>query len=168
MVFQQLTLLNGKKILLNNIDKMHLKTEDIIKLIPHREPFLFVDECTIVEIGKKGIATNKFKSSEFFFKGHFPGKPIVPGILIIEALAQTAGIVVSHSLSQYEDKSVLFTSVNKAKFRKPIFPDEVVNLEVNFLNKVRDVYKFYGVAKVNDVLTSESEFSAMITFNKLL
>ncbi len=145
---------------------MHLKIKDIYQLIPHREPFLFVDECTILEIGKKGKATKKFKADEYFFKGHFPGRPIVPGIIIVEALAQTAGIVVSHSLSEFQDKSVLFMSVNKAKFRKPIFPEDIVNLEVTFLNKVRDVYKFYGLAKVNDVLTSESEFSAMITFNK--
>ena len=145
---------------------MHLKNEDIIKLIPHREPFLFVDECTIIDIGKRGIAYKKFQSSEYFFKGHFPGNPIVPGIVIVEALAQTAGIVVSHSLSQHKDKSVLFMSVNKAKFRKPIFPESNVKLEVNFLNKVRDVYKFHGIAKVNEVLASESEFSAMITFNK--
>ena len=98
------------------------------------------------------------------FKGHFPGMPIVPGIIIVEALAQTAGIVVSHYLSDYKEKSVLFMSVSKAKFRKPIFPGDTVSLEVNFLNKVRDVYKFYGAAKVNNVLASESEFSAMITF----
>ena len=143
---------------------MDLLTEDILKLIPHRDPFLFVDTCKIIEIGKKGIATKKFESSEFFFKGHFPDNPIVPGIIIVEALAQTAGIVVSHYLSDHKEKSVLFMSVNKAKFRKPIFPGDTVYLEVNFLNKVRDVYKFHGAAKVNDILTSESEFSAMITF----
>ena len=143
---------------------MDLLTEDILKLIPHRDPFLFVDTCKIIEIGKKGIATKKFESSEFFFKGHFPDNPIVPGIIIVEALAQTAGIVVSHYLSDHKEKSVLFMSVNKAKFRKPIFPGDKVYLEVNFLNKVRDVYKFHGAAKVNDILTSESEFSAMITF----
>ena len=145
---------------------MLLKIQDILKLIPHRDPFLFVDECLITEIGKKGTATKKFKSSEFFFKGHFPNNPIVPGIVIVEALAQTAGIVVSHSLSEFKEKSVLFMSVYKAKFRKPIFPEDTVSLEVNFLNKVRDVYKFNGTAKVNNTLTSESEFSAMITFKK--
>jgi len=147
---------------------MDLSTEDILKLIPHRDPFLFVDQCKIIEVGKKGIATKIFDPSEFFFKGHFPGNPIVPGIIIVEALAQTAGIVVSHYLSDYKEKSVLFMSVSKAKFRKPIFPGDTVSLEVNFLNKVRDVYKFYGAAKVNNVLASESEFSAMITFKDLL
>ncbi len=147
---------------------MDLTTQDILKLIPHRDPFLFVDKCRIIEIGKKGIASKKFESTDFFFKGHFPGNPIVPGIIIVEALAQTAGIVVSHSLSDYNEKSVLFMSVNKAKFRKPVFPGNTVRLEVSFLNKVRDVYKFYGVAKVNDIVTSESEFSAMITFKNQL
>ena len=150
---------------------MYLDTKDIMNLIPHREPFLFVDTCEIIEIGKKGIASKIFKSSEFFFKGHFPGNPIVPGIVIVEALAQTAGIVVSQSLSNIQDnqdKSVLFTSINKAKFRKPIYPDNIVSFEVSYLNRVKEVYKFNGIAKVNNVVMTESEFSAMVTFNKNL
>ncbi len=143
------------------IDKNKIK-----ELIPHREPFLFVDQCEIIEPGKKGISKKNFLSTEYFFEGHFPDNPIVPGVIIVEAMAQTAGIVVSYSLQDYSEKSVLFMSVNKAKFRKPILPNTEVTFEVEFLNKSRDVYKFYGVAKNYDVKLSESEFSAMITYKK--
>ena len=143
---------------------MILNQNDIKDLIPHREPFLFVDKCEIIKPGEHGISVKKFNEYEYFFKGHFPSNPIVPGVIIVEAMAQTAGIVVSYNLKQYKDKSVLFMSVNKAKFRKPILPNDEVTFEVKFLNKVRDVYKFYGICSKNNVKMSESEFSAMITF----
>ena len=143
---------------------MKLNYEQILDLIPHRPPFLFIDDCEIIEDGKKGIASRVFKSDEYFFKGHFPGNPIVPGVIIVEALAQTAGIVVSQSLKEYPKKSVLFMSVNKAKFRKPIFPNEKVSFEVNFVNSVRDVYKFEGTCYKGNVKVCEAEFSAMITY----
>ncbi len=143
---------------------MILNTEDIKKLIPHRDPFLFVDQCKIITPGKHGISEKYFSENEYFFKGHFPGNPIVPGVIIVEAMAQTAGIVVSNELKEYKDKSVLFMSVHKAKFRKPILPNNKVIFEVSFLNKVRDVYKFHGIATKDDIKLSEAEFSAMITF----
>ena len=125
---------------------MILSKEEIKSLIPHREPFLFLDKCNIIEIGSKGIGYRKFLHNEFFFKGHFPSMPIVPGVVIIEALAQTAGVVVSKQSSEQKDKSVLFMSISKAKFRKPVFPNDEISLEVNFANKVQSVYKFYGNA----------------------
>ena len=123
---------------------MKLNTEEIKKLIPHRDPFLFVDTCEIIIPGDHGKSEKLFSTNEYFFKGHFPNNPIVPGVIIIEAMAQTAGIVVSYKLREFKEKSVLFMSVNKAKFRKPIFPNEKVSFEVNFVNSVRDVYKFKG------------------------
>ena len=91
---------------------MKLNYEQILDLIPHRPPFLFIDDCEIIEDGKKGIASRVFKSDEYFFKGHFPDNPIVPGVIIVEAMAQTAGIVVSYKLKEFKEKSVLFMSVN--------------------------------------------------------
>ena len=79
-------------------------------------------------------------------------------------MAQTAGIVVSYKLREYKEKSVLFMSVNKAKFRKPILPNDKVNFEVKYINKVKDVYKFYGVCTKGELKISEAEFSAMITY----
>ena len=142
---------------------MKLGTNEIKNLIPHREPFLFIDECEILEKGKKGIANRIFNENEFFFKGHFPKNPIVPGVVIVESLAQTAGVVVSESLKKYSDIAVLFMSISKAKFRKPIFPNDKVFFEVNFINKVKNVYKFYGIASKQNIKVSEAEFSAMIT-----
>ena len=141
---------------------MILNKEEIERLIPQREPFLFLDKCEIIEIGLKGIGYRKFLQNEFFFKGHFPEMPIVPGVILIEALAQTAGIVVSKSFSENEKKSVLFMSLSNAKFRKPVFPNEQVSFNVNFLNKVKSVYKFYGEAKNKSVKVCEAVFSAMI------
>ena len=143
---------------------MKLNTEEIKKLIPHRDPFLFVDTCEIIKPGDHGKSEKLFSTNEYFFKGHFPDNPIVPGVIIIEAMAQTAGIVVSYKLREFKEKSVLFMSVNKAKFRKPIRPDEKVSFEVKFINSVRDVYKFEGTCYKEDVKVSEAEFSAMITY----
>ena len=143
---------------------MNLNTEEIKKLIPHRDPFLFVDTCEIIVPGEHGKSKKLFSANEYFFKGHFPDNPIVPGVIIVEAMAQTAGIVVSYKLREYKEKSVLFMSVNKAKFRKPIFPNEKVSFEVNFVNSVRDVYKFEGTCYKEDVKVCEAEFSAMITY----
>ena len=145
-------------------EKMKLNIEEIKNLIPHRDPFLFVDSCEIIIPGDHGKSEKLFSTNEYFFKGHFPDNPIVPGVIIIEAMAQTAGIVVSYKLREFKEKSVLFMSVNKAKFRKPIRPDEKVSFEVKFINSVRDVYKFEGTCYKGDVKVSEAEFSAMITY----
>ena len=143
---------------------MIVNKNEIEHLIPHREPFLFVDTCDILIPGEKGVSKRLFKDDEYFFKGHFPNNPIVPGVIIVEAMAQTAGIVVSYKLREYNEKSVLFMSVNKARFRKPILPNDNITFEVNFLNKVKDVYKFQGIALKDNIKVSEAEFSAMITY----
>ena len=143
---------------------MKINLEQIKNFIPHRDPFLFVDSCEITEIGNKGIGYKSFNNSEYFFKGHFPDMPIVPGVILIEALAQTAGIIVSHSFESTKNKSVLFMSVSKAKFRKPVLPNDEISFHVNCLNKVKSVYKFNGEAfNSENVKVCESEFTAMIT-----
>ena len=142
---------------------MILNNDEIKNLLPHREPFLFLDKCEIIKIGAKGVGYRKFLPSEFFFKGHFPKLPIVPGVILIEALAQTAGVVVSKGFASAENKSVLFMSVTDAKFRKPIFPNDEISFEVEILNNVKSVYKFFGLAKKNSIKVCEAKFSAMIT-----
>ena len=142
---------------------MIINIDEIKELIPHRHPFLFVDECEIIQPGIHGKSFKLFSENEYFFEGHFPNNPIVPGVIIVEAMAQTAGIVVSNELKLKKDKSVLFMSVNKAKFRRPILPNFKVFFEVKLMNKVKDVYKFSGIASRNDLKLSEAEFSAMIT-----
>ena len=145
---------------------MIILSEEIMKLIPHRKPFLFIDACEIIKLGKEGIGNRIFLEDEYFFKGHFPNMPIVPGVILIESMAQTAGIVVSKKYENYKDKSVLFMSVNKARFRKPIFPKQNIRFEVSFLNNVKDVYKFRGLAFFENTKVAETEFTAMITIGK--
>jgi len=142
---------------------MILNIEDIKKLIPHRKPFLFIEECKIIVKGKIGESFRIFDESEYFFEGHFPNQPIVPGVVIVEAMAQTAGVVVSENLIDNKDKSVLFMSISKAKFRKPVLPNFKIKFHVEMINNVKNVYKFLGKAYHNDLLVAESEFSAMIT-----
>ena len=147
---------------------MILNIEEVKKLIPHRKPFLFIEECKIVENGKIGESFRTFYENEYFFEGHFPNNPIVPGVVIVEAMAQTAGVVVSHSIDKDENKSVLFMSINKAKFRKPVLPNYKIRFYVELINNIKNVYKFLGKAYYGDILVSESEFSAMITKSNIL
>ena len=142
---------------------MILNIEEIKKLIPHRKPFLFIEECKILERGKIGESWRTFYDDEYFFEGHFPDNPIVPGVVIVEAMAQTAGVVVSDTLISNKDQSVLFMSINKAKFRKPVLPNYKIKFYVELMNNIKNVYKFMGKAYHNDSLVAESEFSAMIT-----
>ena len=142
---------------------MILNKEQIKSLIPHRKPFLFIEECKIIEKGKVGESWRIFHDNEYFFEGHFPDNPIVPGVVIVEAMAQTAGVVVSESLSNNKDQSVLFMSIGKAKFRKPVLPNYKIKFYVEMTNNVKNVYKFLGKAYHEESLVSESEFSAMIT-----
>ena len=142
---------------------MIINKDEIEQLLPHRDPFLFLDRCEIIEIGKKGTGYRKFLPNEFFFKGHFPELPIVPGVILIEALAQTAGIVVSKAFENEGNISVLFMSVSDAKFRKPVLPNDDISFEVEKLNNVKSVYKFFGLAKKNSTKVCEAKFSAMIT-----
>ena len=141
---------------------MKLDIEEIKKSIPHRHPFLFLDWCEVIEPGKEGIGFKKFLSEEYFFKGHFPNTPIVPGVILIEALAQTAGTVVSINLSDQAKRTVLFLSVTNAKFRKPVVPNDEIFFEVKIVSRVKSFYKFYGEAKKQSEKVCEAVFSAMI------
>ena len=145
---------------------MILDLDKIKKLLPHRKPFLFVDSCKIIESGKIGIGRRRFLSDEYFFKGHFPGQPIVPGVVLIESLAQTAGIVVSKGFTDKTERSVLFTGISNAKFRKPVVPYDEIFFEVKIINKVKSIYKFYGEAKRGSEKVCEAIFAAMIILNK--
>ena len=143
---------------------MIIELNEIKSLIPHRHPFLFLDKCIITELGKNGSGYKLFSANEYFFKGHFPNMPIVPGVILVEAMAQTAGVIVSKKYEKFQDKSVLFMSLSKAKFRKPVLPNDDIRFDVNFKNNVKNVYKFIGTAYKKDIKVCEAEFSAMITY----
>jgi len=136
---------------------------DIIKLIPHRHPFLLVDKVTDIIINESITGIKAVTFNEPFFPGHFPDHPIMPGVLILESMAQTAACLVS-----YKDQSlslnnlVFFTGIEKTKFRKPVTPGNELFLKINIISNKRSLYKFNGEAFVEDNLVAASEFSAML------
>jgi 3-hydroxyacyl-[acyl-carrier-protein] dehydratase len=140
-----------------------LDVNRIKELIPHRDPFLWVDSIKIIEPGKNAIGTKHVKPDEDVFRGHFPGHPIFPGVLIIEAMAQTAGCLVVQSLGPTaENKLVYFMTIDEARFRKPVGPDDMLEFHVSVERSRGPVWKFIGEAKVGDQLHAEASFSAMI------
>jgi len=138
-----------------------LSIDDIKKVLPHRDPFLFLNSLEIIKDDISGIGYIKFSDDHPFFKGHFPNDPIVPGVIIVEALAQSAGVVAGLKFVK-EKRSVLFMTINSVKFRKSVKPNENLSLYVEKINQVKNVYKFSGIAKIDQKIVTESIFTAMI------
>jgi UDP-3-O-[3-hydroxymyristoyl] N-acetylglucosamine deacetylase/3-hydroxyacyl-[acyl-carrier-protein] dehydratase len=134
----------------------------IHRILPHRYPFLMIDKIVHLEMDKKVIGEKSVSSNEPFFQGHFPGQPIMPGVLIIEAMAQTGGVLLLNSITNPEEKLVYFMQINNAKFRKTVVPGDQLFLEVEMSNKKSRVVTMNGKAFVNDVLVAEAEFMAAI------
>lgn len=139
-----------------------MNIKDIQNLLPHRYPFLMVDRIIEIDPGKRAVGIKNVSINEEFFQGHFPGNPIMPGVLIVEALAQVAGILAFQSGTS-EGKSVYFMSIEKAKFRRPVVPGDQLRLEVSVLQYRGNVWKFAGNALVGDKIAAEAEFTAMVT-----
>lgn len=139
-----------------------MNVKDIQSLLPHRYPFLMVDRIIEIDPGKKIVGIKNLSINEEFFQGHFPGNPIMPGVLIIEALAQAAGILALRSGAP-GGKAVYFMSIERAKFRKPVVPGDQLRLEVSILQSRGNVWKFSGNALVEDKMVAEAEFTAMVT-----
>ena len=135
---------------------------EIKTIIPHRYPFLLVDRIISLEKSKTAVGIKNVSANEGFFEGHFPGNPIMPGVLIVEALAQTAGILGNVS-SEKKYKSVYFMSIERAKFRKPVVPGDQLRLEVELVKQRNAVLKFSGIARVDDKVVAEAEFTALMT-----
>jgi 3-hydroxyacyl-[acyl-carrier-protein] dehydratase len=136
--------------------------KEIQKFLPHRYPFLLVDRILEINPGKKATGIKNLTCNEEFFQGHFPGNPIMPGVLMIEAMAQVAGLLAFRSGATV-GKSVYFMSIEKAKFRKPVVPGDQLKLEVTILQQRGNVWKFSGNASVEDKVAAEAEFTAMVT-----
>ena len=147
----------------DNGDIITLLHNDIIKLIPHRYPFLLIDKVTDIVMNESITGIKSITFNEPFFPGHFPEYPVMPGVLILESMAQSAACLVS-----YQDKSlssnnlVFFTGIEKAKFRKPVTPGNELILKINLISKKRTFYKFNGDAFIKNELVASSEFSAML------
>ena len=141
-----------------------LKIGEILKLLPHRYPFLLVDKLKKVVPGESGIGIKNVTMNENYFQGHFPENPVMPGVLQIEAMAQTAGIIVLTGFPEEErsGNSVYFMTVDEVKFRKPIIPGDVIEFTVKKEQAVRNVFKFRGEARVDGKVVSQAIFSAMV------
>lgn len=134
----------------------------ISRILPHRYPFLLVDKIVHLEVEKKVIGVKNVTVNEPFFQGHFPGQPVMPGVLIIEAMAQTGGILLLNSLPDFEEKLVYFMQINNAKFRKPVVPGDQLFLEVEMLQKKSKIFTMAGKVYVDDILVAEADFMAGI------
>ena len=140
-----------------------INTKKLMDMLPHRYPMLLVDFLERVDVNKSAIGVKNVSIGEPFFEGHFPGNPIMPGVLIVEAMAQTAGALVVESLNLHGSGSlVYFMSIEKAKFRKLVLPGDILKLHVEVVKARTKVWKFKGQARVKDELVAESEFTAMM------
>lgn len=147
----------------------HMKKEGVVfdinaiqKILPHRYPFILVDKITHLDLDQKVIGLKNVSANEPYFSGHFPGNPIMPGVLIIEAMAQVGGILILNSLEKPEEKNAYFMQINNAKFRKPVVPGDVLRLEIEMTNKRTKFVGMSGKAYVEDTLVAEAEFMAAI------
>ncbi len=138
-----------------------MNINEIMQHLPHRYPFLLVDRIIDLQPGESITGIKNVTFNEPFFQGHFPGQPIMPGVLIIEAMAQVAGIAAFSS--GMEGKAVYFMSIEKAKFRRPVVPGDQLRLEIKVLQQRGNVWKFSGAATVEGKLASEADFTAMVT-----
>lgn len=135
----------------------------ILKLLPHRYPFLLIDRIYDMDRDETAVGVKSVTVNEPFFQGHFPDFPVMPGVLIIEGLAQTAGALCVHSLGEsYKPQIVYFMGIDRAKFRKPVLPGCQLHYYVRKIRSRGRAWRFYGEAKVNGDVVAEAEISAMI------
>ena len=142
------------------LNQKSFKINDIIKILPHRYPFILIDKIDIVEEGKSLIALKNMTINEPFFQGHFPGQPVMPGVLSLEIMAQAGSFLM---LSQIEDPlsmNMFFSTVEAAKFRKPITPGDQLKIHMELVKRKLNLCKFHGKCFVDEVLVAEAKFAA--------
>jgi len=146
-------------------DTTELGTADIgqiMKALPHRYPFLMIDRIEQINRDESAVGIKNVTINEPFFQGHFPEVPVMPGVLLIEAMAQTAGAICIFNGESAEVQKVYFMSIDKARFRQPVVPGDVVHFHVTKLKQRRTIWKFSGEARVNGKRVAEAEITAMI------
>jgi 3-hydroxyacyl-[acyl-carrier-protein] dehydratase len=139
--------------------------DEIRKLLPHRYPFLLIDRIVELELSKRIVGIKNVTINEPFFTGHFPEKPIMPGVLILEAMAQAGGVLAFKSFPGMEG-SVFFTGIDDARFRKPVIPGDQLKLVVEVVRHRREIWVFDGKALVDDEVVAEARIMAMLKMNK--
>ena len=143
-----------------------LETADIalvMEMLPHSYPFLLVDRVIGIRSDEFGIGIKNVTINEPQFQGHFPGNPIFPGVLLIEGMAQTAGVLCITATSSSQPKSVFFLTIDKAKFRKPVVPGDTVEYHMTRTARRKNMWWYHGEAKVNGVVVAEADLGAMIS-----
>jgi 3-hydroxyacyl-[acyl-carrier-protein] dehydratase len=141
---------------------MILDSVGIQKILPHRYPFLLVDAVLEIDPGKRIVAVKNVSANEGYFQGHFPGKPIMPGVLIVEGMAQTGGILLLSEVSQRDSKLFYLAAVDEARFRRPVVPGEQLRIEVNVLKWKVKFCKLQCVATVNGAVAAEAVLRCML------
>jgi beta-hydroxyacyl-ACP dehydratase FabZ len=138
--------------------------QEIMETLPHRYPFLLVDKILELEIEKRIVGIKNVTINEPFFQGHFPGHPIMPGVLLLEAMAQTGGVLAMKSVppDQVKNKVIYFMSIDKAKFRKPVIPGDQVRFELDVIKKRANVMGLKAHALVDGAVVAEAELMAMV------
>jgi 3-hydroxyacyl-[acyl-carrier-protein] dehydratase len=138
--------------------------QKIMACIPHRYPFLLVDRVVEINGDESGVGIKNVTINEPQFTGHFPGNPVFPGVLMIEAMAQTAGVLVVNARGSDDVavRSVLFTTIDKAKFRKPVVPGDTLRFHLTKVARKRNIYFYRGEARVDGTLVAEADLSAMV------
>jgi len=138
-----------------------LDLQEIVKILPHRYPFLMVDRILEIESGKRIVGIKNVTINEPFFQGHFPGHPVMPGVLIIESMAQVAGILAYLSAGEEDRKKITyFLAIDNARFRKPVLPGDVLRLEMVTTMTRRGIWGFNGKAYVEDKLVADADLKA--------
>lgn len=145
--------------------ELPINYQEISKLLPHRYPFLLVDRIIEVEPWKRIVGFKNVTINEAFFQGHFPGNPIMPGVLIIEAMGQAGGILSRLSIEDDKKGSIYFMAMDKAKFRRPVIPGDRLMLEVTALRTGSKVWKIAGKASVENDLTAEAILTAQMSYS---
>ena len=137
--------------------------DEVMRRLPHRYPMLLVDRVLECVAGEYILALKNVTMNEEYFAGHFPGRPVMPGVIILEAMAQTAGILTFVTAGVYPDESVrfYFAGIDKARFRRPVVPGDQLHLEVSLLKRHRPLWRMHGVARVEGQMVAEAELSAM-------
>jgi beta-hydroxyacyl-ACP dehydratase FabZ len=140
-----------------------LTINEIMKILPHRYPMLLVDRVIEIEDGKRIVGVKNVTANEQFFQGHFPGAPVMPGVLIVEAMAQCSAVLVLRDIPDRDQKLFLFGGVDKARFRRPVIPGDQLRMECEVVQRRSNTIKVKGVASVDGNVVAEAEMLSVMT-----